>query len=695
MGSREVLRVLAGKWLLIVLSGLLGTALALIIAGVQAPKYSATADVFVTVTSGQSTGDLAQGSTFSQDQARNFAAVVTREIVLGPVIKQFGLNISLDDMRKNVEVDVPLNTSLIVIQVTDHNPAKAAAMANAIAGNLSTAVSELSPTVNDVKGAPVRADVIEAASVPDKPSSPNIPLYAVLGLLAGLVLAVAYLIVTELVVARVDTSDQVEALTGATVLASVPRDRKLSRHPIAVTALPLSLRAESIRSARTALKFLPGEHRTFVITSSVSGEGKSTTAANLAAAFAAEGLSTCLVEADLRRPRLEGVLDLTGGPGLSDIVVGQCQIDETLQTWGPDGLQVILVGTVPPNASELLGSVRGQEALQAISQRFDITIIDTPPLTAVTDAAIIGRIFGGVVMIVGGGKVHTAELRQAMGALAVADVPVLGTVLNLAKEDASRPYAYAYSDHSRRTGLRDLLPQGWRPVIKAAVAVIAAAAVLAITVLMTNSQVSAQPLDYVVPSAKPANASSATPAASPKAVFLGDSLVAGVGGDQGWTAGVAESLGWKEVNLGRGGTGYVTSSGVSGCSLAYCPTFVEMADQAIAAKPDIVVISGGQNDAGKSVSSAASQLFGTLHKALPKAQILVISPLWRSTPMPASMQTIAGELQAAAQASGVRYVEVGNPLQGHPEWFTSDGTHPTNAGYKKLSAAITAAIKKG
>ncbi|MCE1174091.1 MAG: polysaccharide biosynthesis tyrosine autokinase [Propionibacteriales bacterium] len=687
--------MLRGRWLLIVLMGLLGTSIALIISAVQAPKYTASADVFVTVTSGQSTGDLAQGSTFSQDQARNFAAVVTKEIVLGPVIKQFGLTITLDDMRKNVEVDVPLNTSVISIKVTDRDPAKAAALANAVANQLSSAVASLTPTVNDVKGAPVRAELIEAAGVPNKPSSPIVPLYAVLGLLAGLVLAIAYLVVVELVVARVDSSEQVEALTGSVVLASVPRDRRVSRHPIAVTALPLSLRAEAIRHVRTALKFLPGEvNQTFVITSSVSGEGKSTTAANIAAAFAAEGLSTCLVEADLRRPRLEGLLDLTGGPGLSDIVVGQCQIEDTVQSWGPDDLQVILVGTIPPNASELLGSSRGQEALRMIASRFDITIIDTPPLTAVTDAAIIGRMFDGVVMVVGGGKVRTSELRQSMGALAVADVPIRGTVLNLAKEDASRPYAYAYSDRNRQTRLADLLPQGWRPVIKAAAAIVATVAVALTAVGLTNAQ-ETKPGSISTPQISAPASAPATPA-TPKAVFIGDSMVSGVGGGgTKWTTLVSSGMGWSEVNLGRGGTGYVTSSDAKGCGLSYCPTFAEMADAAIAEKPDVVVISGGVNDGTNSVSTAANALFANLKKGLPNAQIIVLSPLGQATVYPDALKQAAAEVKAAAQANGVRYVAVGNPLEGHPEWFTADGLTPNADGYKKLAAAILSAIKKG
>jgi capsular exopolysaccharide synthesis family protein len=689
MGSQEVVRMLRSRWLLIVLTGLLGTVIGLAIASLRPLEYTAQADVFVTVTGGQSTGDLAQGSTFSQDQARNFAAVVPKEIVLQPVIDELGLKTNLTELRKNVEADVPLNTSLITIKVTDHDPVLSAKIANSVATHLADAVKTLSPTVSDVKGAAVHAEPIESASVPEKPSAPIVPLFALLGLLAGLVLAIGYLVVVELLVAKVNTVEDIEAITSSSVLASIPRDRKVSKHPIAVTALPLSLRAENIRQVRTALKFLPGKsNQIFAITSSISGEGKSTTSANIAAAFAAEGNSTCLVEADLRRPRMESLLDLTGGPGLSDIIVGQSRVEDTLQTWGPDNLQVILAGTVPPNASELLGSARGQDALASIAERFDVTIIDTPPLTAVTDAAIIGRKFGGVVMVVGGGRVHAAEMRQAMATLSVADVPVRGVVLNLAKGSSSHPYAYSYSERARkRSSFAALLPQGWRPVIRAAIAIVATAGVAIATVLLSTHPAPAQA--GTIPTTATATATSSKKVAA----FIGDALVQG--GDAGSiAAGVADALGWQSVNLGRGGTGYVTSAGTAACGLDYCAPFPMMAAEAIAAKPDVVVVSGGIDDGTADVSTAAGMLFTQLHKELPKAKVIVVAPMSRASVVPDTLTALRSEVKAAARTAGVSYVDVGNPLADHPELFASDGVHLTKGGYTALSKLIAQAIGK-
>ena len=124
-----------------------------------------------------------------------------------------------------------------------------------------------------------------------------------------------------------------------------------------------------------------------------------------------------------------------------------------------------------------------------------------------------------------------------------------------------------------------------------------------------------------------------------------------------------------------------------------------MADSAIAVKPDIVVISGGENDGNKSVKAksvqvAATKLFTQLRTSLPNAKIVVLSPLWRATPMPTSLQAIAAEVKQAAAATGVAYVDVGNPLEGQPSMFSVDGTNPNAAGYKKLATTITKAVRK-
>ncbi len=453
--SGEVFKVLRRHWLFIVVSALLGAALGLGWAATRTPEYSARAEVFITVTSGQTTGELAQGSNFSQQQARNFAALATREIVLAPVIDTLELDATVAELRRSVSATVPLNTSLISLQATHPVPALAADIANAAARELANTVAGVSPKVDDLKGAPVRAQLIENATVPTVPSSPNISLLAIFGLLFGLVLAVVVQIVSGMAVSRIRTPQQLETTLGRPLLGSVNRDRASGAAPISVVSRPLSVHAEQIRHVRTALKYLPADgNRVFVISSAVPGEGKSSTAANVAAAFAADGLSTCLVEADMRRPALTDILDLPNGIGLSDVITGEFDVDEALQEWGPNDLHVLTAGGLPPNPSELLGSDRGREVMARLQSRFDVTIVDTPPVTAVTDASVLGRQFGGVVLVAGAGLARASDLRRAVSALTASDIPVLGAVMNFTKpEGTAAPYAYEAGD-GRQGGRR-------------------------------------------------------------------------------------------------------------------------------------------------------------------------------------------------------------------------------------------------
>ncbi|MET0859503.1 MAG: polysaccharide biosynthesis tyrosine autokinase [Microbacterium sp.] len=446
MEHRGILNLLRLHWLTVLFVTVLGGALGFGYTLLATPEYTAETELFVAVSSGENTGELAQGSNYSQQQARNYSTVATREIVLQPVINALDLDTTVKALRKQVSTSVPLNTSLISIAVTDTSAERAAATANAIATSLSNSVQKLVPKLSDGTY-PLQLKTVQSAAVPSFPSSPNKTLAVALGLLAGLVAAIAIVAVREYVNAKVRTPEQVKAATGASLLGSIVYERSASSAPMALRSNKLSPRAEEFRQLRTNLRFLQADddHKVFVLTSSIPGEGKSATAANLAATIAAAGASVCLVEADLRRPSLSGILDLEGGVGFTTLLAGEAQLDDVLQPWGTDGLRVLLSGEIPPNPSELLGSARAEEILTAVKERFDVTIIDCPPLLPVTDATILARLFGGAILVVGAKKVEMRELRKAVERMTVVDAPVLGTVLNLAPASVMGRYRMTYS----------------------------------------------------------------------------------------------------------------------------------------------------------------------------------------------------------------------------------------------------------
>lgn len=446
LDTQGVWRILRFNWLFIVILALLGAGAGAALAFRATPLYTADAQLIVTVTSGATTGELNQGSNYSQQQARNYAAVASREIVLAPVLEDLRLETDVDGLRKIVSASVPLNTAIVSISVENPDAELAAKIANATARSLAATAGQLAPRVDEVKGSPVKLVVIETAVAPETPSSPNRPLMILVGLLAGVLISLALLVLRELLGAKVRTVEQAASLVPAHMLGSVQLPRNPETEPIAVVHEPHSETAEGFRQLRTNLRFIQNDdaHKAILVTSSMSGEGKSTIAANLAAAMAASRSRVCLVEADLRRPSLAKLLDLTDGAGLATVLVGEAKAEDVLQPWGPDGLHVIVAGEIPPNPSELLESQRAAQVFADLRSRFDVIVVDSPPVNGIADASILAKLLGGALFVVGAKVAKERDVRHALEQLATVEAPVHGTVFNAGRAGVLNRATYSY-----------------------------------------------------------------------------------------------------------------------------------------------------------------------------------------------------------------------------------------------------------
>ncbi len=195
-------------------------------------------------------------------------------------------------------------------------------------------------------------------------------------------------------------------VTDRTILGGIAFDADASKHPLIVQVDPRSQRAEAFRSLRTNLQFIDVANppKSIVVTSSLPGEGKSTTTANLALSLAETGLKVVVIEGDLRRPRLLDYLGFEGSVGLTDVLVGRVEVDDVLQPFGRTGLRLLGAGPIPPNPSELLGSANMEQLVADLAERFDYVLIDAPPLLPVTDAAVLSTIVDGALVVVGAGR---------------------------------------------------------------------------------------------------------------------------------------------------------------------------------------------------------------------------------------------------------------------------------------------------
>ena len=214
------------------------------------------------------------------------------------------------------------------------------------------------------------------------------------------------------------------------------------KKPLVTLAEPQSPASEAYRALRTNLQFSSLEKplRTILITGVESGEGKSTTLANLAVVMAQGGKRVVAVDCDLRRPSLHAFFGIAAEPGLTTAILEGAKTAYRQKT-AVDGLEVVSCGQIPPNPSELLGSRQFEDVLAELLTEADIVLLDTPPVGAVSDAAILASKVDGVLLVVNAGKTKRDMARRAKAMLAKVNANILGVVLNNAPLDRSM-YTY-------------------------------------------------------------------------------------------------------------------------------------------------------------------------------------------------------------------------------------------------------------
>ncbi|HEY0951629.1 polysaccharide biosynthesis tyrosine autokinase, partial [Nocardioides sp.] len=414
-------------------AGLAAGLLAAIVVIVLSPtRYSATALSFVSVAervdgSGQS--EIFQGSQFAVQRVKSYAPLVESPDVLQPVIQRFGLATTVRELGRQVAVSSAPETVLLAVSVSDADPALAARLADAIAVRLGEVIEELE-TPRDSEVSNVKVSLARPAAVPTAPSSPRVLVDLVLGAAAGLALGLASAVLRHGLDRRIKSAHDVRVLTGMSPLGSTLHDRSARRRPL-VALDWRSASAERYRTVRTALKFAAVDRdlRSFVVTSSVAEEGTTTVCCNLAIAWAQSGAAVCLVEADLRRPSASRFLGLDGGVGLSDVLVGDRDLDEALVSWNQGLLTVLPAGSLPPDPAALLGSAAMAALAGQLRERFDVVLYDSPPMLSVADAVVLGGLVDGVVLVIRSAVTRRDHVATCLETLRRSRLALLGSVV--------------------------------------------------------------------------------------------------------------------------------------------------------------------------------------------------------------------------------------------------------------------------
>ncbi|WP_442781137.1 polysaccharide biosynthesis tyrosine autokinase [Arthrobacter sp. FX8] len=361
------------------------------------------------------------------------------------MIDRLGLQTTSAELASRVKASADLDTVIINIAVTDSSPVQASATAQAVADSLVEAIDSLEkPRTGGTS--PVKLSIVRPAEAPTTPSGPNTKLNLALGVVAGLFLGLALAILRTLLDYRIRTEADLRRVTDAPLLGGITFDQDAAKKPLLTQVAAQSPRAESFRQLRTNLQFanVAGQARTILVTSSLPGEGKSTTATNLAISLAQAGQTVCLIDADLRRPMVDDYLGLERNAGLTTALVGSADVNDLLQPWGGENLYVLTSGRIPPNPSELLGSSAMKSLVERLEEVFDVVVIDAPPLLPVTDAAVLSQHVGGVVVVVGTQKVKLHDLEKSLRALDMVEANVIGVVMNRIPAKGPDSYSYGY-----------------------------------------------------------------------------------------------------------------------------------------------------------------------------------------------------------------------------------------------------------
>lgn len=428
MDLQAYLRALRKGWLLVLIVVLLGGVAGAGYAALQKPVYESKVTFYVSVPPTGNTNPQA-ASQFAMDRANSYVALLSSEKLASIIVRHANVGLSPKQVMSKVSGTTEVNTVIIDATVRDTSRSRSLVIATALADNFGTMVSGL----DDSGTTKVAVQVVSGPTSSAKPVSPRKKLDLILGLAAGVLLGIGAAVARELLNTTMRSVESVETTAQLPLIGSIKADGSAKSAPLVVGGQSRSARAEGYRKLRTNLQFINIDDpaRVLVVTSAVAGEGKSTTSVNLAVVFAETGKRVLLIEADLRKPAVSELLGLERSVGLTNVLAGQVSVDEVLQPWGDEGMMVLSCGTIPPNPSELVGSRNMGELLATMRSRFDIVILDTPPLLPVTDAAVTAALSDGVVVVVRYGKTKRAQLETALRGLPTVDLHLLGCVLNM------------------------------------------------------------------------------------------------------------------------------------------------------------------------------------------------------------------------------------------------------------------------
>lgn len=401
----------------------------------------------------------------SRGLVKSYIVILNTRETINDVIDYADVDRTYGQVKSMISAESVNSTEIFKVVVTSPDPQEAKKIADAVAYILPKRISSI------IEG--TSAKVVDSAVVPATPSSPSYSRNIVIGFCMGLFLAAAWVILWALMDITIRSEEDITQNSKSPILAAVPDmevrskggsyygygkkgayDKSSGKRVELVGGNISFAAAEAYKLLRTKLQFSFADEadcRVIGVSSSLTGEGKSLTAVNLAYSASQLGKRVLLVDCDMRRPTLAEKLPIHKTPGLSDFLSGQIQADNLLQLCGikddEKAFHAISAGSTPPNPMELLSSRRMSKMIELLRQRYDYIILDLPPVGEVGDALAVAKLTDGMLIVVRQNYCDRIALNSAIRQFEFVDAKILGIVFNCINEEGGRygkPYYRKY-----------------------------------------------------------------------------------------------------------------------------------------------------------------------------------------------------------------------------------------------------------
>lgn len=470
MTLRDYLRVIHASWLVVILCLALGISCSALMTALLPREYQADVMVYISaqVTPAETAAALDSGE-LAKQRMSSYQELATSPKVAEDVVQKLQLGVTPEELSKRLSARATTDTVVLNISALDANPDRSAVIANTVAESFARLVDQLERPQDGPQSALVSARIVRPASPPVAPTGPNLPLNLALGALLGLLVGIGAAFLRQALDVSVRSQSTLRQALGVPTIGLLTRRRKMSQTPLTIHQDPRARQADEFRQLRATLRFNNSYRRSklFVVSSSQPREGKTTTACNLAIALADFGARVLLIEADLRHPKAADYLRLDRGKGLTDILSGEARLDDVIQSWGENAIHFLPSGPLPNDPSELLGSRDMAALLAEAHKRYDVVLLDTPPLLPYPDASAVAPYTDGVILVVRYGRTKLQHVHAAARSLDAVSARLLGTVLTMLPRRGPDRFGGGDDAHSRMEERNRLVaetaPHEWRP----------------------------------------------------------------------------------------------------------------------------------------------------------------------------------------------------------------------------------------